>query len=57
MKLYVQDQGVWGVLAAFADSEVEAREMMKDYYNYRHDYAVIEKPIEPGIAVANYGDC
>jgi hypothetical protein len=56
MKIYVQDHGCAGALVAIAETEEEAREMMKDEYTYSSDQELEVKEIQKGMVIANYGD-
>jgi hypothetical protein len=56
MKIYIQNHCWAGVLVAIADTEEEAREIMKDEYTYSPKQKLEIKEIQKGMVVANYGD-
>lgn len=57
MKMYIQDCGWRGSILVIANNEAEAREMMKDEYNYESDGIVYEEEIKHGFIFSNLGDC
>ena len=57
MKIYIQDCGWCGSILVIANNEVEAREMMKNEYNYEPDGVVSEEEIKHGFIRCDLGDC
>lgn len=57
MKLYIQDCGWRGSIIVIANSESEARELMKNEYNYEPDGEIEEEEIRVGFIFTNLGDC
>lgn len=55
-RIYVQDHGWAGVIAAVAETEEEAREYMKSEYNYAPSEPLEEVEIKPGMILVNIGD-
>ena len=56
MKIYAQDCDWAGSIVVIANSEKEAREMMKDELNYDKFMPVEEHEIKHGFLFSNYGD-
>lgn len=56
LKLYVQDNGVYGMIAVVSTSELQARELMKQNYNYDENRIIEEYEIEDGLCIVNLGD-
>lgn len=57
MKLYIQDCSWRGSIIVIANSQEEARELMKDAYNYEPDNDIEEDEIRHGFVYVNLGDC
>lgn len=57
MKLYIQDCGWRGSIIVIANNEEEAREMMKDQYNYEPNTEIEEAEIRHGFIHVDTGDC
>lgn len=57
MKLYIQDCGWRGSIIVIANSKEEARELMKDAYNYEPDNSIEEEEIRHGFVYVDLGDC
>ena len=57
MKMYIQDCGWRGSILVIANNEAEARDMMKNEYNYEPDGIVEEEEIKHGFIFSNLGDC
>ncbi len=58
LKIYIQDHGVYGMTVVIADSELEAREMMKGEGRgeYEENKPIEEYKIEKGFVYENNGD-
>lgn len=57
MKIYIQDCGWRGSILVIANNEAEARDMMKNEYNYEPEGIVEEEEIKHGFIFSNLGDC
>lgn len=57
MKIYIQNQGVYGSILVIAKDEAAARKLMEGIYNYSAKDAVEEHEIEEGFVHYNLGDC
>lgn len=57
MKIFIQDCGWRGSIVVVADNEEQAREMMKDEYNYEPTGSIEAKEIKPGLIWVDLGDC
>lgn len=57
MKLFIQDCGWRGSIIVIANSQEEARQLMKGAYNYEPDGNIEEEEIEHGFVYINLGDC
>lgn len=57
MKVFIQNCDWRGSIVVIADNEEEAREMMKDEYNYEPERSLMSKDIEPGLIWVDIGDC
>lgn len=57
MKLYIQDCGWRGSIIVVANNEAEAREMMKNEYNYNPELELEEAEIRHGFIYTDLGDC
>lgn len=56
MKLYIQDCSWAGSIVVVANSEEEARNLMRGKENYEERQPVIEEEIRIGFIFVNYGD-
>jgi hypothetical protein len=56
LKLYVQDNSVYGMIVVVATSLLQAMELMKVHYNYDANHTIEEYEIEDGLCVVNFGD-
>lgn len=56
MKIYIQDHSWMGMIVVIASSEIEARELMKQYHNYDMIVEIKSYEIKNGFSFANYGD-
>jgi hypothetical protein len=56
MKLYIQDCSWAGSIVVVANSEEEARELMRGEENYEEWRSVVEEEIRVGFIFSNYGD-
>ena len=56
MKIYIQELNIYGCLIAFADSEEEARKLMRNEENYNINELLIENEIIKGLVFVNLGD-
>lgn len=57
MKIFIQDCDWRGSIIVIADNEEEARDMMKDEYNYIPALPLISEEIKPGLVWVDLGDC
>ena len=56
MKIYIQDNGVYGMIVVIAISETHARKLMENEHNYRESYEIESHEICSGFCYSNLGD-
>ena len=56
LEIYVMDLGSAGNIMVIAESETEARELMKGQYNYDKDVGLTVLPLQKGLVWCNLGD-
>lgn len=56
LKLYVQDNSVYGMIVVVATSMVDAMVLMSKNYNYDSSHSIEEYEIKDGLCVVNLGD-
>ena len=56
LKLYVQDNSEYGMIVVVSTSLLQARELMKQHYNYDPKQYIEEHEIKEKLCVVNYGD-
>lgn len=56
LKVWIQEHGWRGVILVIAETESQAREMMKGHYNYDSDGLLDSHPVVEGFVYVNLGD-
>jgi hypothetical protein len=57
MNIYVMDCGWRGSILAVAENEAQAREFMRDSYNYDEENELEVLEYKPGLLWVDMGDC
>lgn len=56
LKLYVQDNSVYGMIVVVATNKIDAMFLMRQHHNYDVNHIIEEYEIKDGLCVVNLGD-